>query len=237
MTVYGRNSVEEALSEGIPLVQITVEEGKASKFSRIIDIARKSHIPLNFAHPKVLEKTAKTRKHQGITAEMRLPENIVEQSDLDISWDKFNTMLALDGITDTGNLGAIIRSALLFDIDAIVLPNDNSARITPAVIKSSAGAIYKQNIFYINNLNTFILEMKSLGFTVAGLAGEGTSDIRQCEFSGKVCLVIGSEREGLRKSVKRNCDMLINIPTTRRIDSLNASVASAVAMWEVFRRK
>jgi 23S rRNA (guanosine2251-2'-O)-methyltransferase len=162
---------------------------------------------------------------------------VIEEGSTIEDWKNFDSIITLDGITDTGNLGAILRSALLFGFEAVVLPNDNSARITPQTIRSSAGALYKVKIIYVNNLNTFIEEAKAEAFTVYGLAGEAKDAIQKLEFAKKSLLVIGSEREGMRKSVKHNCDHLVQIPTTRKINSLNASVAAAIAMWEVFRSR
>ena len=235
MIVYGRNSIEEALDEGIALKEIAIAKGKEDKFTNIIEKARAKGVPIRSAIYMQLEREAKSSKHQGIIATLDLPPNIIDDPDYEHDWTKYNRMLALDGITDTGNLGAIARSALLLGVEAIILPNDNSARITPATIKASAGAIYKVNIIYLNSLNRFLLELKDADFFSYALVGHEATPITSMNFEGKVCLVIGSEREGIRKSVRNNCDEQVTIPNTGKLDSFNASVASAIAMWEVFR--
>lgn len=238
MIIYGRNSIEEALEEGLKLEEVVIERGKEIKFPGLSRQLREKGIKISTLPTPLMDKTAETRKHQGILARMILPPNIVEdEKDNPQDWSTFRTILTLDGITDTGNLGAIIRSALLFEADAVVLPNDNSARITPQAIKASAGAVFKQKVIYVNNLNTLIETLKADGFTVFGLTGDAQQMLQDTDPVGKVCLVIGSEREGIRKSVKRKCDFLLKIPTTRKIDSLNASVAAAVTLWEFYRKK
>lgn len=237
LIIYGRNSIDEALLEGLVLNEIMVEQGKEEKFENLIRRIREKGIKLSFLPVKTIDKISGTFKHQGIIAEITTPPNVIESGVTPEDWKTYQAILALDGITDTGNLGAILRSALLFGFEAVILPNDNSARITPQTIRSSAGALYKTKILYINSLNTFIEEAKSEEFTVYGLAGESPASITGVDFPEKVCLVVGSEREGLRKSVKKNCDFLVNIPTTGKINSLNVSVAAAISMWEIFKRK
>jgi 23S rRNA (guanosine2251-2'-O)-methyltransferase len=236
LTVYGRNSVEEAIEEGLTIQLIYMDSHKRDKFQKILSVAKQKDIRVTYKNDKELENLSRTRKHQGIVADIEMPANIRDLEGEAYDWTEFNRFLALDGITDTGNLGALIRSSLLFNIDAVVLPRDASARITPAVIKASAGAVYKQNIFYIDNLNYFIDEIKDDGAAVYGLAGAVQyTSIKELEIPRRCCVVIGSERKGMRKSVRKKCSSLIKIPTTGRLDSLNASVAGAIAMWELFR--
>jgi 23S rRNA (guanosine2251-2'-O)-methyltransferase len=237
LIIYGRNSVDEALIEKLELKSAVIEKGKEDKFENLIRRLIANGVKVSYAHRVALDKLAQTQKHQGIAAEITLPPSVIEDGSSISEWQEYDTILALDGITDTGNLGAIIRSALLFQCGVIVLPKDNSARITPQTIKSSAGALYKQKVVYLNSLNTFVEQVQSEDFTVYGLTGDAESPIGSMKFPQKVCLIIGSEREGIRKSLKKKCDHLVRIPTTRKVDSLNASVASAIALWEVYRNK
>lgn len=236
MTVYGRNSVEEALAEGLNIQEILVERERKSRYSRVLESARERKIPVRLAENRDLEAFSRSRKHQGIAAAVILPANIHEVDQDSPDWSSMNHILALDGITDTGNLGAIIRSALLMGMDAVVLPRDASARITPAAIRASAGAVYKQPVYYIDNLNYLIDELQEAGYTIYGLAGgKENPGLEQADLAGKVCLVLGAEDKGIRKSVRRKCSGLLSIPTTSRLDSLNAGVAAAIAMWELYK--
>jgi len=235
--VYGRNSIEEALAEKISLKRVIVERGKEGKFENLIRRLKETGSPVSYMIGKTLFSLAGTFKHQGIIGEMDLPGNVIDNDQVIIDWSSLDSIIALDGITDTGNLGAIIRSALLFGFDAAVLPRDNSARITPQAIKASAGAVYHQKIIYINSLSNFLLKIRENGFNIIGLAGEARSSIQEIDIRGKICYIIGSERKGIRKSVKKLCDELVFIPTTGKFNSLNASVSSAIAMWEFYRKR
>ncbi len=234
MIIYGRNSVFEAINENIKIKRIFIDKNKKNKFVNLIKSANELKIPQSFVDEKEIEKISHSRKHQGICAELTLPEEIIEDENHFEMNESIKKILVLDGITDTGNLGAITRSALLFGCDLIILPKDNSARITPQTIKASAGAIYKQKLLYVNNLNSWLFKIKEEGFKIIGFSVDGLSNLLEVEKPEKIVCVIGSEHKGLRKSTKRLCDKLVSIPTTKKIDSLNASVASAIVMWELF---
>ncbi len=236
MFVYGRNSIEEALIDRIPLKKIIIERGKEMKFEGLIRRLKELGIQVSYQHESQLNQLSRSQKHQGIIGEMELPANVIDDENAVIDWSSMKALITLDGITDTGNLGALVRSALMFDFDAVVLPRDNSARITPQTIKASAGAVYRQKIIYINSLNNFMEEIKTAGFFIFGLAGEAKDSIKGLDFTEKICYIIGSEKKGIRKSVKKKCDNLVRIPTTRKINSLNASVSGAIAMWEYYRK-
>lgn len=236
MTVYGRNSIEEALAENVELTEILVDRDKADRYANLMRNAKEKGVSARFVSESDLAKASRSQKHQGIVATLRLPATVTENAGDEFDYSDYSVVLALDGITDTGNFGAIVRSALLLGAGAVVLPNDNSARITPAAIRASAGAMYRQRILYVNSLNTHIDLLHAAGFAVYALEGRNGVPIESLDIPKKVCLVIGSEREGIRKSVRKRCDETVSIPTTGRLDSLNASVAAAISLWEVFRR-
>ena len=237
MTVYGRNSIEEALEEKLKISALYIDITKKQKFEKLTERLKNIGVFPQWKDTRAMDKIAKTRKHQGIAAEINLPHNIVEEFEGEFDFKTFPKILSLDGITDVMNLGAIIRSALLFDIDAVVLPQDASARITPAVIRASAGAVYHQPVFYIKNLNYFIDELHEAGGCAYGLADSPESEtLETLELSLPFCIVIGSERKGMRKSVRKKCDSIVRIPTTGKLDSLNASVAAAITLWEVYKK-
>ncbi len=150
--------------------------------------------------------------------------------------DKYQRLIILDQIEDPHNLGAIIRSAESFGFDGVIIPERRSASVSPIVYKTSAGAINNINIIMVKNTNRAIEEIKEAGFWVYGLAGEASSPIDQVDLKGKVCLIVGNEGKGLSRLVRENCDILINIPMKGFVNSLNASVASAIAMYEVLRQ-
>ncbi|MCX7820731.1 MAG: 23S rRNA (guanosine(2251)-2'-O)-methyltransferase RlmB [Brevinematales bacterium] len=236
MFIYGRNSVSEALTDSIEIDSIYIDKQKKKKFIPIIKQAQEKEIKIVFVFENEIEKLSHTQKHQGICAKISLPQNIYENEEDFLLTEDIKNILILDGITDTGNLGAIVRSALLLGCDLVILPNDNSARITPQTIKASAGGIYKQKILYVNNLNSWIMNLKEEGFCVVGFAGEANKVLSELKNFEKIACIIGSEHKGLRKSTRKICDELVKIPTTGKLDSLNASVASAIVMWEIFMK-
>ncbi len=232
MVVYGRNSIEEALLESLQLSQVWIDEEKGDKYPGLKRMLREKNIPVKFVVERELDKIAGTQKHQGIAADMVLPENIVtEDLEYKADYSNISRVLLLDGVTDTGNLGAIIRSALLLGADLVLLPKDNAARITPQTIKASAGAIYKTQVAYVDNLKTEIDHMKAEGFEVLALAGESKESVYTFQPQGeKIAIIIGSEREGIRKGIKTLCTHRVALPSTKKLDSFNVSVAAALAM-------
>ncbi len=146
-------------------------------------------------------------------------------------------LIALDGIEDPHNIGAIIRSAEALGVNAIMMPK-RGAVLTPAVYKTSAGAALHLPIIKIGNLSeTITMLQESYGFYCVGLAGEGTKTIGELDADRNLLLIIGSEEKGLHQLTRKRCDELVKIPMTGKTESLNASVASAIAMYEVMRKK
>jgi 23S rRNA (guanosine2251-2'-O)-methyltransferase len=142
-------------------------------------------------------------------------------------------LLILDQITDPHNIGAIIRSAVAFGIKEIVLSEHNCASETSTTIKTSVGLIEEINITIVTNINNLIEKLKKLEYWVAGLAGEGKSNISELKNYEKLALIVGSEGDGIRKLVKKNCDLLTKIAIMKECESLNASVATAIALYEL----
>lgn len=236
MFVYGRNSVEEALKEHLRILRMVVLKEKRMKFIHLVDMATKEKIPVEVVSEKELMKLAGTQKHQGIALEIALPPTVYEnENDFD-GWDKLQRVLILDGITDTGNFGALLRSALLFGMDAVLVPEDHSARVTPQVIRASAGALYRIPLVYVRNIVTTTQRLKALGFSVYGLDMNGNEELGKIVFRNPLAIVVGSEDKGMRRMMRRSCDSIVRIPTTEKLDSLNASVATAVCLWEVYKQ-
>ena len=143
--------------------------------------------------------------------------------------------LILDGITDIHNFGAIIRTAVAFNVEAIIVPKDRNASITPDVYKTSSGAVEYIKVCEEVNLVRAVVMLKEKNFWVYGFEADGTQDIRKADLKGHVCCVIGGEDTGIRRLLKDNCDMMLRIPISAKAHSLNASVSAAVVMYEVIR--
>ncbi len=240
--VIGRNAVLEALHAGLPVRRAYVAEG-SERDARLRDIfafAADHGIPLLAATRTELDRLTGGGVHQGVA--LQLPEfEYADASDVladAIHAEPAGLVVALDSITDPRNLGAIIRSAAAFGAQGVIIPERRSAHMTAAAWKTSAGAAARVPVAQVTNLNRTLKQYADAGFTVVGLAGEGETDISGFPgIDGPVLLVVGSEGEGLARLVRENCDVLASIPIGSAVESLNASVAAAIALYEITRSR
>jgi len=149
---------------------------------------------------------------------------------------KLPNILILDQITDPQNVGAIIRSAIAFDFKKIIITEFNSAKESSAMIKASAGCIDYAEIYSATNLNNLIAELKKIGFWCIGLAGEANISCKKINDYENIALIAGSEGNGIRQLVKKNCDLLVKIPTDNAVESLNVSVALGIVMNQIYAK-
>ena len=227
--IYGRKPVIDAIDSGVKIYRAYIIKQNSKIVDEIINKLKKANVEINFVDKRFFDKI--DMNHQGVMVEAE-PFNYKDLSDL----SNYQRLIILDQIEDPHNLGAIIRSAESFGFDGVIIPERRSASVSPIVYKTSAGAINNINIIMVKNINRAIEEIKEAGFWVYGLAGEASSPIDQTDLKGKVCLIVGNEGRGLSRLVRKNCDILINIPMKGFVNSLNASVASAIAMYEVLRQ-
>ena len=235
--VIGRNAVLEALQAGLPVRRGYLMEGaeRDSRISDILRLAAEQGQTLLQASRSELDRMTSGAVHQGVA--LQLPEfEYAHPGDvLDAALDQAAPLVvACDSITDPRNLGAIIRSAAAFGAAGIILPERRSAHMTAASWKTSAGAAARVPIALATNLNRVIKEYADAGFVVVELAGEGTTPIAEIPgVEGPVLLVVGSEGDGLARLVRDNCDVLASIPISSAVESLNASVAAAIALYAI----
>lgn len=227
--IYGRKPVIDAIDSGVKIYKAFVIKQNSKIVDEIISKLNRANVEINFVDKRFFDKI--NMNHQGVMVEA---ESFQYKDLSDLS--KYQRLIILDQIEDPHNLGAIIRSAESFGFDGVIIPERRSASVSPIVYKTSAGAINNINIIMVKNTNRAIEEIKEAGFWVYGLAGEASSPIDQVDLKGKVCLIVGNEGKGLSRLVRENCDILINIPMKGFVNSLNASVASAIAMYEVLRQ-
>lgn len=179
--------------------------------------------------------------HQSI-AILVSPLSILNQFDLLSSLHKINdkknlpNILILDQITDPQNVGAIIRSAIAFDFKKIIVTEFNSAKESSSMIKASAGCVDFADIFSATNLNNLLIELKKIGYWCIGLAGEANISCKKINDYENIALVVGSEGNGIRQLVKKNCDLLVKIPTNSEVESLNVSVATAIVLNQIYAK-
>jgi 23S rRNA (guanosine2251-2'-O)-methyltransferase len=239
--VIGRNPVYEALQAHLPVRRAYLMEGaeRDSRLSDILKLAAEQGVPLLQASRLELDRLTGGAVHQGVA--LQLPEyEYVHPTDLleDALAEDAPLVVACDGITDPRNLGAIIRSAAAFGAAGVIVPERRSAHVTAATWKASAGAAARCPVALATNLNRVLRDYAEAGFVVVGLAGEGETPLAEVPgVDGPVLLVVGSEGEGLAQLVRRNCDVLAAIPIASAVESLNASVAASIALYQVSRSR
>ena len=239
--LYGLHPVEEALRAGTrPLDHLSVSRERDARrdprMDAVLELARAKGIRISTEPRDQLTRHCKTDAHQGIVAFVRerkfLPlEDLLQPT----SGPKF--LLALDGVEDPHNLGALLRSADGSGIDGVVLPERRSAPLSAVTAKSSAGASEHVRIAQVVNITRALEAMKKNHIWIVGLDERGTPDYTDFDFRQDVCLVLGSEGSGLHDLVKRTCDHLLRIPMAGSVSSLNVSVAGAVVMYEAMRQR
>ena len=184
---------------------------------------------------KLFQVGKKEENSQGVVAYLSDYDYYIELGEFleKIARDEKSIVLILDGVQDPRNFGAIIRSAEIFGVKGIIIPERNSVKINETVIKTSTGAIEHVDIVKVTNISDAIEKLKKLDFWVYGAEGSGSKYYHEEKYPNKTALVLGSEGEGIRKKVKENCDILVKIPMHGKINSLNVSVAGGIILSEI----
>ena len=198
--------------------------------------ARKRNIKVQFVDRRTLDKTSEEGRHQGVIA---FSSDFVYSSlDEIISAREENRgfVVLCDGIEDVHNLGSIIRVAECAGADGVVIPSNNSASVTDAVIRISAGAVNHIRVAKVNSINRAVDRLKQENYWVYALEADGT-DIYKSDFSGDVALVVGGEDCGVKRLTREKCDFIVSIPLKGKVNSLNASVALGISAYEVVRKR
>ncbi|MCK5509223.1 MAG: 23S rRNA (guanosine(2251)-2'-O)-methyltransferase RlmB [Desulfobacterales bacterium] len=239
--LYGFHPVFEALKAGRrDFFEIYISKDKISKqVEKLLAIAEFRKIAVKKLQSSQLKHLTKTDLHHGIGAKVS-PYPFVRLNDIvdkpSRHSDVNQLFLLLDNVVDPHNLGSIIRTALCVGVDGVIITKDRSALPTPTVSKVSAGALEHVNVIRVTNIVNTIKILKNKGLWIFGMDKNADKDVFSCDFSGSLGFVIGGEGKGIRSLVKKQCDILISIPQIEKINSLNASVAAAVVMYEVFRQ-
>jgi 23S rRNA (guanosine2251-2'-O)-methyltransferase len=233
--IEGRNPVIEALKSGRSIKIIYIAAGSRGKTVDCIkSLAQSRGISVQEIEKVQLDKHSTTGAHQGVVAYVA-PYTYAQIEDiLEAAAQKHQDpfVLLLDGITDPHNMGAIIRTAECMGAHGIIIPKDRSIGITPAVIKASAGAVEYIHIAAVTNMAQTVERLKKDGLWIMGADMRG-QPCRSMDLKGPIGLIIGSEGGGIRRLVKEKCDVLLSIPMSGHIASLNASVAAGMLMYEI----
>lgn len=245
MLIYGKNSVLESLKSEKTFNKLFIDKKSKDKSTQeIIDIAREYGIKIDFVNTVVLDnklshiKTQAKINHQGIIGDVvdfkySNIEDIFSSAE-EKKEDPF--IVILDGVEDPHNLGAIIRTAECAGVHGVIIPDRRACLVNETVLKTSVGAISNVNVIKATNLNRVIETLKEKGVWVYACE-LGGKNIFKTKLNGPIAIVLGSEGKGISRLVKKNCDEIITIPMKGKINSLNVSVASGVALFEVLKNR
>ncbi len=238
-TIEGRNAVLEAYRSGKSIDRLYILDGcQDGPITSIKREARKAGTPIKYVTKDRLDQMSETGRHQGVIAAAAAYAYAEVEDILQAAEEKGEPpfLFLLDNIEDPHNLGAIIRTANLAGAHGVIIPKDRAAGLTAAAARTSAGAINYTPVAKVTNLVRTIEELKKKGiwFVCADMDGTRMYDM---DLKGPICLVIGSEGEGVGRLVKEKCDMTAAIPMKGNIDSLNASVAAGVLAYEILRQR
>ena len=238
-SMAGINAVKHALNAAEPLDELFVVKGKNHpRLNELVHLARKTRVKVSFVPREALERLAEGVPHQGVVAKVA-PKGAVNFKDWLSAFDPEENalVLILDQVTDPHNLGACIRTAEASGCSGVIIPKDHAADLgSPIVAKSACGALSRIPVLRVTNLARSMKDLQSAGFWISGLAGEAETLLHDIKFSGKNALVMGAEGEGMRRLVRESCDQLVRIPMPGKVESLNVSVATGVALFEVVRQ-
>lgn len=237
--IYGRNSVLEALKSGQTANKILYCGDLSGSMSVIYSLAKEKNVIVSKVPREKLDLLTDGKNHQGVlmylsSAEYAEVDDILNAAVL-ANEDPF--IIILDEIQDAGNFGAIIRTADAVGAHGIIIPKRRSVPLTAAVAKASSGAVNYVKIARVTNIHNEILKLKEKGIWIAGTDMTGSVSFYDADLNVPLALVIGSEGFGMSRIVKESCDLMLRIPMTGKVSSLNASVACGVVLYEAYRQK
>jgi len=239
--IYGYHPVRESLRANRRKIQ-TIYLGRESSGNReeeISGLAESNGIPVERVTADAIRSMSRTDHHQDVCARVSAYP-VAAAEDLMMAHPTGEApafFLVIDSVLDPQNLGALIRSALAVGVQGVLIPKDRSAPPTPAVSKASAGALEHIALARVTNLSRTLDALKQRGLWIFGLEGTADQQIYGTDLTGPMALVVGGEEKGIRPLVRQHCDLLVSIPQCGPLDSLNASVAGAVALYEVLRQR
>ena len=238
----GRNSVLEALKAGREINKLWVLDTAGKKpdpiLIRILDAAQKKKIPVVRTKREALDRMSETHNHQGVIAAVASHEYVSIEDMIEKAEDAGRKpfFVVLDELKDAYNLGSVLRIADAAGVDGVIIPKHRSIGLDSVVAKASAGAIEYVPVARVTNIAAVLRDLKqNHGFWVFGTAAEGSVAYDKADYKGSIAIVIGSEGEGMRDVVTKECDFLLSIPMAGSVNSLNAAVAAGIVIYEAVK--
>lgn len=238
--IVGRNSVMEALRAKRKVHKIWINEGsRKGSMNELISLTKENRAPIQFVPKQKLDQLSGSAHHQGVVASIA-GYKYAELNDLftkAMNLDEQPFFVMLDEIEDPHNLGSMLRTADATGVHGIIIPKRRSVSLTATVAKVSTGAIEHVPVVQVGNLAQTMEELKTKGLWFVGADAMGHQDFREGDYEMPTCLVIGSEGKGIGRLIREKCDFLVRMPMAGQVTSLNASVAAAILMYEVLRKR
>jgi 23S rRNA (guanosine2251-2'-O)-methyltransferase len=238
--IEGRNAVTEAIRAGVSIDKIYLLKGEGdSALGHIASAAREQGVVVVNTDRRKLDAMSRTHAHQGVIAlaAVRAYASVDDILAAAAAKNEPPLIVVCDELSDPHNLGAVIRTADAAGAHGVIIPKRRSAGLTAVVGKTSAGAVAHVPVARVPNLPALLRELKEAGVWVFGAAAEGTASLYHADLKGPAAIVIGSEGDGMGRLVRENCDFIVSIPMRGKINSLNASAAAAVLLYEAVRQR
>ena len=239
MKIEGKNAIYEALNANLTINKALILQAVKDEFTaKIIDLLNKKNIPVEFVNKQILDKESKTGHHQGFIGFMD-DYKYAEVSDI---LNKANVknedafIIILDGIEDPHNLGSIVRTAECAGVHGVIIPKNNACQVNETVIRTSAGSVNHMLVSQVTNINSTIKYLKEKNVFCYALEAEGEL-IYKTNLKGKIALVVGSEGYGVSRLTKELCDLTVSLPMMGKVNSLNASVAAGLGIYEALKQR
>ena len=236
--IYGINPVFEIIKSDRKVHNVYIQRQTEKHLQKIIDLARQKQVPVKTVDREFFEDRF-DKGHQGVAASVAPKKTIDIDTLLDLAFNKTNSpfFLVLDCIEDPRNFGAILRVADAAGLNGVVFQSRRAAGISPLVYKASAGAIEHVNLSEIVNIKHAIGKMKERDVVIIGAEADSKTGLWDVDMTAPLALIVGSEGEGLRQTVRSMCDIIVNLPMRGMVNSLNVSVATGIIAYEVLRQR
>ena len=239
--IYGIRSIIEAIESSKDISRVYLLKSNSHKsnlFKSLVSLLENNNIKYSFV-PKEKFKKFENKNHQGAVAILSPIKLLSIEELISVTFNKISskTYVLLDGITDTRNFGAIVRTAVASNVDGIIIPQNNSAPVNSDVIKTSSGGVFKIPIARVNNIKDAILHLNSIEINIISLSEKANKSIYDYNFKESTAIIMGSEEKGISKGVLSLSNEILKIPIDSKIDSLNVSSAFSAVAFEIIRQR